>query len=143
MNLRDLVFYLHLASLALAGGGMLYADTLAMSWMRGKKDTLWRTHLLRAHYTMTAALALLIATGIYLFWPMHTYLLRQPLFYIKMAFVVTLVINGFVIDRIMHVATYKSFRSLAQLEKLPLFVSGAVSVVCWVGAGTVALLLFY
>lgn len=143
MNLQDLVFYLHLSSLALAVGGILYADTLAFSWMRGKKDTLWRTHLLRAHYIVSAALILLILSGTYLFWPMHTYLLHQPLFYLKMSFVLALVINSFVINKIMHVSTHKTFKSLEQMERLPLFISGTVSAVCWLGAGVSALLLFY
>lgn len=51
-----------------------------------------------------------------------------------MAFVVTLICNGLVIGKLQHVATTKTFSSLTFTEKLPLFISGAVSTLAWVGA---------
>lgn len=142
MALRDLVFYLHIASLGLAGSGVLYADHLGFSWLRGKSELLLRQHLMRAHYVVSTALVLLIGSGFYMFWPMRAYLLHQPLFLLKMGFVAALIVNAVVIGELMHVATHTPFSNLPRRNRIPLFISGAVSMLCWAGAGVSALLLF-
>jgi hypothetical protein len=83
----------------------------------------------------------MIVTGVFLFIPMREYLLTRPQFYIKMAFVVTLIANAFVIGHLQKRATTHSFKDLSFKEKLPLFISGAVSTVAWLGAATTALFL--
>lgn len=139
---ENIFLWAHLAFLATAVVGILIADTSALQWLRGKRDVIQHSQLILAHYIVTVALVGMVATGLYLFWPMREYLLSTPLFYIKMVFVATLIINALVIDRLMHVATIQSFNSLTPTKKITLLVSGTVSMVCWVGAAIVALLLF-
>lgn len=76
----------------------------------------------------------MIITGFLMFWPMREYLFTRPQFYAKMAFVVTLIVNGFVIGHLQDVATKKWFKELTLKEKLPLFISGGVSTLAWLGA---------
>jgi hypothetical protein len=135
-------FYTHIGSLFLAGSGVLYADKLALSWLRGKRETLQHSHLLQTHYLVSAALATIVVSGIYLFWPMRDYLLGQPLFYLKMFFVLALILNSVVIGKMLHIATLKPFHILTRKEKFPLMVSGTISTLSWVGAILAALVLF-
>lgn len=76
----------------------------------------------------------MITTGLTLFWPMKEYLLTLPQFYIKMAFVATLICNGFVVGRLQKKASTRTFSSLSPRERTPLFISGAVSTLSWIGA---------
>ncbi len=139
----DLLLYIHIGALGAAALGMLYADHEAFAWLRGKKDTLLHKHLLWAHHIVAYALSAIIVSGLLLFWPMREYLLGQPLFWLKMGFVAALVANSFAIEKLMHLPTRASFRSLTHRQKLPLMLSGAVSMGSWVAAGILALVLFY
>jgi hypothetical protein len=132
----------HLTSLAVAIIGILYADKQAISWILGKTETLNPKLLMRAHYIVSIGLAGLIVTGLTMFWPMREALLAQPLFLLKMSFVALLVVNSFAIGTLMHTASAKSFASLTLKEKAPLFISGGLSMIGWVGAITAALFLF-
>lgn len=140
--MHDLLVYIHVGALGIAALGMAYADHEALAWLRGKKDTLLHKHLLQAHHLVAYALSAIIATGLLLFWPMRDYLLVQPLFWLKMGFVAALVANSFAIERLIHVPTRHPFRSLTHTQKLPLMISGAVSLGSWVAAGCLALVLF-
>lgn len=62
-------------------------------------------------------------------------------FWVKMAFVGVLIINGFVIARHMHIPTTRTFSSLSKKERRPLFLSGAASGVSWIAVFVSALLL--
>ena len=143
MRMGNLILYIHVGSLVVAFVGMLYADAQAWAWLRGRKDTLLHKHLLQAHHVVSYALSAIIVTGLILFWPMRTFLLSTPLFWLKMGFVSALVLNSFAIERLMHLPVRASFRSLTGRQKIPLYLSGAVSVACWLGAGVTALVLFY
>lgn len=140
--LAELPFFIHIGSLFVAGAGVLYADQLAFAWLRGKKETLQHSHLLQAHYLVSAALAAIVLSGAYMFWPMRTYLLQQPLFYLKMFFVGALILNALVIGTLLRIATHKPFHILTRKEKFPLMLSGAISTIGWIGAGLTALMLF-
>ncbi len=142
MHLADLYFYIHMVSLGCAAVGILYADHLAFDWLRGKKETLLRAHLLRAHHSVSFALAALIGSGLLMFWPVRDYLMHQPAFWVKMGFVGALLINSFAIEYLMHAATSVPFKSLPTKQKVPLFISGTVSLGSWLGAGTAAFFLF-
>ena len=142
MHLSDFYFYIHMGALGFAVAGILYADHLAFSWVRGKRDILLRAHLLRAHHWVSLALAALIGSGLLLFWPSREYLLHQPAFWIKMSFIGALLVNSFVIEYLMHAATSQSFKSLELRQKTPLFISGIVSLGSWIGAATAAFFLF-
>lgn len=141
--MQDIFFFIHLASLALAAVGILLADSSALSWLRGKTEVIPHKKLMVPHYIVTGALVGLVTTGLLLFWPMRDYLIGNPLFLIKMAFVVALIINALAIDRLMDTATTQSFSSLSGTKKTLLLLSGAISTISWFGAGIVALILFY
>lgn len=125
---------IHLLSLSFVLFTIVRADLYGMSWVRGSKKTLDVKVLNKLHIDMWAGLILMIITGLILFYPMREYLLTRPQFYVKMAFVVTLICNGFVIGKLQHISTTRSFSSLTIKEKAPLFISGAVSTICWISA---------
>lgn len=142
MDLRDIAFYVHVAALAVALFGVLYADKVGFAWLRGKVTTISPRTLQVLHDVMSLSLATLILSGLYLFWPMREYLLTQPFFLAKLAFVIALVINSLVIDKLMNVAVKLPFAEVSGTGKVVLFLSGAVSFACWAGAVTTAFLLF-
>lgn len=140
--LKDFIFLIHLASLGVAAIGILVADSVGFSWIRGKAAKLQPRTLHRLHDAISYALTGLILSGLYLFWPERAYLLTQPLFLLKMAFIAVLVINSLLIDRLMLVATKVPFASVSNTGKAVLFASGALSAACWLGAGISALVVF-
>jgi hypothetical protein len=142
MNFQAFFLFAHIMFLICALVGILYADTLALSWIRGISETLDAKDIRRAHRIVGWALAGLIATGLYLFWPLRSFLLLQTPFYLKMFFVLVLIVNSMAIGTLMHVTTRKSFRSLTKKERTPLMVSGAASLLCWIGAAVAAYMLF-
>ncbi len=133
---------IHLGFLALAGIGILLADHSALQWMQGGIDATHRKKVFRLHWIVTVGLSGLILSGLYLFWPLRDYLLFQPLFWLKMFSVATLLINSFFVEWLMHVAVERSYSSLTFRERLPLFISGGISTFCWFGTVAVAILLF-
>jgi hypothetical protein len=142
INAHQIYFALHLASLAFAGIGVLYADHAAFDWLRGKIRVMTHRTLAITHWTVTLGLVGLVSTGLLLFWPEREYLLGQPLFIIKMCFVLALILNSFIIETLMHLAARFPYAALTARQKIPLFISGAVSGACWLGAGIAALILF-
>ena len=140
--LHAFIFLIHLIALAVAGCGVLVADKIGFSWIRGKTRTLSHKTLHILHETLSYALAGLILSGLYLFWPARDYLLHQNLFLLKLFFVAVLVINSIAIDRLMVVATKVPFAMVSGKGKVVLFISGAISFACWIGAGLAALLVF-
>jgi len=141
MYLSDLIFALHILSLAITVPGIAYADHQGFLWLRGTLETLNKNTVRRAHRWVGVGLGMLIGSGFFLFWPMREYLLATPAFYIKMAFVITLLCNSFVIERLMTIATTRPFASLSLPEKTPLYASGALSTLCWLGAFSAAFFL--
>ena len=140
--MNTILLYIHLASLALAVYGIVTADHAALNWMRGKTEVVSSRTLFTTHWIVTTGLLALVYSGLLLFWPLHTYLITQPYFITKMAFVFALLINGICIEWLMHVAAHRSYASLNQNQKLPLLVSGGVSTLSWLGAATMAILQF-
>jgi len=121
---------------------IFFADKEGFAWIRGKKETLdpKRLHLL--HILTWTGLLLLIASGITLLLPQAQFLLREPFFIMKMLFVATLVVNAFLIGRLMHIATVRPFHSLALKEKIQLLTSGVISTVSWISVILLALYIF-
>lgn len=132
---------LHLFTLGFLAITIVLADHAAFSWIRGKVAVLDEAKVRKYHRNTWIGLIGMIVTGVFLFIPMREYLLTRPQFYIKMAFMVTLIANAFVIGHLQKRATTQSFKDLSFKEKLPLFISGAVSTVAWLGAATTALFL--
>lgn len=137
----DIVLPLHLLSLAYVAWNVLHADHMGLSWIRGKYELLEADQVAKYHRGTWIGLCSMIVTGFILFWPMRDFLLTRPQFYVKMAFVVTLVINAFVIGTLSKISLEKPFAVLTSKEKLPLFISGAISTFAWVGAAGVAFFL--
>lgn len=129
-----LVLPFHIILVMCVLAGIVIADREAYLWMRGRKETLMLGALLLHHRLMWCLLAGLIVTGVIMFWPIRDYLLATPAFYIKLAFVITLIANSIAIDRLIPIATRRPFRTLSQNEKRPLFINGAVSLISWLGA---------
>ncbi len=134
MNLHTAVLPFHILILVYVAWTVLHADHMAFSWIRGKVNTLDEKKVNRLHRHTWYGLVGMIVTGVLMFIPLHEFLLTRPQFYVKMAFVLALVINGFVIGHLQKVAFNKSFKELTAREKIPLFISGAVSTLCWLGA---------
>jgi hypothetical protein len=63
---------------------------------------------------------------------MWAYMLENPYFYTKIAFVITLFLNGLFIGKLMEKATTVPFAQLSKDEKNVLLISGAVSGASWV-----------
>ncbi len=132
--MSDILLPLHLITLGFIFWTIIHADHLAFNWIRGKVATLPKEKVQKYHRNTWMGLGGMILTGFLLFWPMREFLLGRPQFYAKMAFVVTLVANGFVIGHLQKIALLKSFKQLTFKEKIPLFISGGVSTLAWIGA---------
>ena len=78
----------------------------------------------------------MITTGLLLFWPGRSYLLERVQFFVKMAFVTTLICNGFIIGNLQKIAITHAWGDLKVSQKLPLLISGSVSTLAWLGAFT-------
>jgi len=72
-------------------------------------------------------------------WPVREFLLYELSFQIKLAFVLALVMNSFFIGQHMLLPGSRTFGELTVRERWPLFISGAVSTVAWVGTVIAAL----
>jgi hypothetical protein len=142
MSLHEITLNIHIASVFVAGAGVLWADHVAFDWWRGKKEIISHQTLRRLHAWVGIALGLLIGSGTILFWPMRNFLLTEPLFLLKLAFVGILIINSVVIDSLLHHAATYPYRSLTFRQKAPLFISGALSATCWAGSILIALYIF-
>ena len=120
---------------------VLRADHHGFKWIRGKEEILDATALSKLHSYVWLGLFVMIFTGVLLAYPYQEYLRSYWPFLAKMSFVLALLINGVVVGKLMKIATVKPFRELTNREKMPLFVSGAVSTLSWAGAILMATLL--
>ena len=112
---------------------VVIADALGLWWVLGKREVLNATVMKWLHSLIWFGLSLSILTGATLFWEARDYLLSVPAFYTKLLFVVALVVNSFFIYRHLHIVSERSYNSLNVNEKTPLFISGGISTICWVG----------
>lgn len=139
--MQETVLPLHLITLGYIVWTIFEADHLGLDWMRGKEAVLSAEEVRVLHKRTWIGLSLMITTGFIMFWPMREYLLTRPQFYTKMAFVLALIVNGFIIGHLQKVATRKSYAMLSKREKIPLLLAGAVSSISWIGAATMAFFL--
>ena len=133
---------IHVASLLFSVCVMLFADKQVLSWMRGKSETLNAKTVHLTHMLMWVGLGGLMVTGVIMLIPQWEYLKHEPLFLMKMLFVAVLVTNGVLLGRLAPIATERSFASLSLKDKIPLFVSGGISLTAWIGAFVLAKMLF-
>jgi uncharacterized membrane protein len=132
--MNEYIVPIHVLGVIFALYVIIRADKYGFSWIRGRVQVLDAKVLHKFHYQAWAALCFMIVTGLTLFYPIREFLLSRPEFYIKMSFVFALIVNGLVIGHLQTVAIKKSFASLQAKEKIPLFISGAVSTISWLGA---------
>jgi hypothetical protein len=95
------VIFLHLVPLLLAGGAALSADRATLRAARGGADDRTRhlRDLSRVHALVLGGLALSFVSGVLLFLADVDEFLGSPLFWVKLAFVGMLLLNGFVMTR--------------------------------------------
>jgi len=132
---------LHLLALIMTVPVIAHADHMGFQYFRGTVETLPLRSVKWTHRLVFAGLLLLIATGVVLVLPAWEVWFSRPVFYVKLAFVVTLLMNGLFIERLMLTATERPFRALLPTEKRVLLVSGALSGMSW--AATVLIGLFF
>lgn len=130
--MSTLLLPLHLLVLSFTAWNILRADHMGLRWIQGRSQTLDSKEVIKYHYRVWAGLLLMILTGVFLFWPMRDFLLSRVQFYVKMGFVMTLILNSFAIGYLQKIAITSRFDSLTFKQKAPLFLSGAISTACWV-----------
>ena len=129
---------LHLLSLIITAPVILYADHMGFRYFTGRTQTLSKKAVEWTHWLVTGGLVLLIVTGVLITIPMWDVVFVQPLFYIKIAFVLTLILNGIFIGHLMKKATHTPYSNLSSEEKTFLLTSGAVSVCAWISITLIA-----
>lgn len=123
---------LHLIALIITAPVILYADHMGFRYFTGRAQTLSGPSVAWTHRLVFIGLFLLIATGIMLTVPSWAVWFSKPAFYMKLGFVVTLLINGLFIQKLMTTATRVPYASLSLSDKRMLMTSGALSGIGWV-----------
>ncbi len=113
---------------------VLYSDEQGLTWLLGRKSTLSKKVVDVLHIVVSAGLGGIVFTGGLMFLDRAEYLISQPVFIIKMIFVLALMINAFFIGSLSRIAAKKPYASLTPSERYRVLASGAVSVLGWVGA---------
>ncbi len=129
--------WVHLSILLITACVILCADHLGYLYVRGRRELLEAHTIQRLHYLVWAGLIGMIATGTYMAADRIQYLIQQPVFVLKMGFVLMLVINAFFIRRLSLRASEVPFVHLSIREKIILGASGVVSLAGWVGAACI------
>ena len=135
MHMNELIVPIHVGILLATLTCVAWADIYASMWLHGTKTILNNVILTRLHIAVTIGLIGMLITGVLLFWPLQEYLVSQSnAFFAKMFFVFALVVNSFVIEKYMAIATTQSFKEVPIRQKVVLFVSGGASSLSWIGA---------
>ncbi|MDB5245335.1 MAG: hypothetical protein JWN90_440 [Parcubacteria group bacterium] len=123
---------IHLLIVIVTGLLVVYSDEQALMWVLGKKTILNSSRITFLHRAVSIGLALLLITGGLLYIRDVSFYLSQTTFIVKMVTIAALILNTYFIEKFSHIATSRTFASLSKSERLPLFISGAVSAVGWV-----------
>lgn len=132
--MEEILVSIHLLVLAFTVWQIIFADHLGLKWVRGRTKVLDYNVVHKYHRRILLGLVLMITTGAILFFPQKDQLLMKPQFIVKMCFVIALIINSFAIGVLQKVAATRTFAALSFKEKLPLFVTGLISTLSWIGA---------
>ncbi len=130
---------IHLGILVTTALVILYSDHQAFDYMRGKKSLLSFKTVKRAHHLVWAGLLGMITTGVLMIYPVWQLALQNPIFLVKMGFVLVLVVNAIFIGHLLPIASTVPFNAITPGEKKKLMISGALSTIGWLGAATVGL----
>lgn len=132
--METLALQVHLTTVVCLIALVVATDTLGLLWVLGKKETLSLRLLETLHRLVWLGLMTMLLSGATMFLSYKDYLLTVPAFFVKIGFITALVVNAVVIGRHLHIPSERSFISLSPRERVPLYVSGAVSTISWVGA---------
>lgn len=132
---------LHLLALLITVPVISHADFMGLQYFRGTVQVLPAITVKWTHRLVFIGLFLLIVTGIVVTVPSWEVWFTKPMFYIKLAFVATLFLNGLFIDKLMLTATQQPYALLSKSEQNTLKTSGALSGMGWVA--TVLIGLFF
>ena len=122
---------LHVAIIWATLAVVAFADEQGFMWILGKKRVLNERLLEWLHALTGLGLAGLITTGGLMLLNGYAFLLSDPVFIVKMVAVAALILNGFFISYVNKVATHTAWADLSSRQRLPLLISGAVSVCGW------------
>lgn len=136
------MIYIHLTILALTILVILFTDGMGLLWILGKKKVLSKKLFMWLHKAVWLGLIGMIVSGAIMAFPYKEFLITNPLFGGKIFFVGLLVVNAILIGKHMELAFTHSFKELKTKEKLALLISGAISTGAWIGAFTLAKILF-
>ena len=117
MDISSIFLPIHILALIYVAWNIIHADHLGFSWMRWKISTIDKNLISKYHRGSWIGLITMIISGFFLFYPMREFLLSRPQFYVKMGFVLALVINSFVIGNLSKIPTTRTFASLSIKEK--------------------------
>jgi hypothetical protein len=117
---------------------VVLADTHGVLWLLGVLKTLPARRMRLFHRFIWIGLLIIIVSGFFVFLDEGSSLIFSPEFWLKMFFVLCLVINAIVIGAHMKIATNSSFSVVPMKERIALFFSGAFSTTCWIGAFVMA-----
>jgi hypothetical protein len=132
---------IHLIIASLTGLIVLYADEQAAVWLLGKREFFHPGTMQFLHRAVSLGLALLLITGGILYYQAPPAYLSLGTFDVKMVMVFAIICNTYFINRFSQVAVARSFESLSRRERLPLYISGAISFLGWVTAFVCGLLI--
>lgn len=136
------MFLFHISFIILTLIVVIYSDHQGFLWFTGKKQLVNKKKTELGHKLALWGFLMICITGFILSWPMKDFLLENKVFLVKMFFVVALGINGLAIGKLSKIAIEKPFVSTSKKEKIVLFLSGAISTLSWLGAGTLAFFIF-
>jgi hypothetical protein len=128
---------MHVAILAITAVAIAIADHHGFQYVRGIVPLLDARRTAILHYIVWIGLLGMIATGALLVAPAFAYYASETVFLVKMCMVLALVINGVAIGILSRHAYRTPFAQLASTTKRALFVSGAISTTCWIGAAII------
>lgn len=122
----------HLIVLGITAPVILYADHMGFQYLTGRIQTIPARKTEIVHWLVIVGLLLLIVTGVLITIPVWALKFENPVFYVKLAFVATLILNGVFIGKLMKKANTVPYINLSQDEKTFLMVSGGVSACGWI-----------
>jgi hypothetical protein len=122
---------IHLTLIIVTGLAVLYSDEQAFLWLLGKKETLSRGLVQTLHTCVSWGLGSILISGGLLYFRAPVAYLTNLTFLVKLGAILALIFNTYVIEKFSEVAITRPYRSLSPRERLPLFLSGAVSVGGW------------
>jgi len=124
----------HVTFVFITLGLVVLADSHGLLWLLGKLETLPRQRMELLHKLIWIGLSIVLISGGGMFLLYQEYLVNITAFWIKMTFVSALLINAFFIGKLAHKSYNRPFVLLTHEERMPMFISGAISTAAWIGA---------